>query len=129
VRKGFVEGTTEPREQRRISWKARIDLALGAILLGGLFWSFHESALERQEAIQRYGHTVDAGAYVALIGMLFLLPMGLLFLTAGIGLWRGWRIARFLHWLAVIASVLLVVLGYRVLLFSFLITMDFLRHR
>jgi len=114
---------------RRIPWKAWVDLALGLIFLCGLFWTNHESALERQEALQRYGHVVDAGAYVGLVGVLFLLPMGLLFLIAGIGLWRGWRIARFLHWIAVIVAVLLIVIGHRFLLFSFLMTMGSLRGR
>ncbi len=114
---------------RRVSWTARIDLGLGTVFLLGLAWSFHEAGIERRQDLQRYGHVVDSGAYISLVGVLFLLPMGLLFLLAGIGLWRGWRPARFLHWMAVIATVLLVVVGYRILLFAFMMTMESLRSR
>lgn len=79
-----MEKAMMPRAARRPSWKARIDLALGVIFLCGLAWCFHEAELERRETILRYGYDVDSGAYLETAGTIFLLPIGLMFLVAGL---------------------------------------------
>jgi hypothetical protein len=117
------------RPVRGISWKARIDLALGAVLLLAVAWCHYEAALERKEAILRYGHNVDSGAYIAILGTLFLFPFGLMFLAAGIGLWRRWRIARVLHWMVWIAVLGVIVVFFRFFLFTGMMTTESLRAR
>jgi hypothetical protein len=67
-----------------------------------LLWLSNEAAAD---AVRRYGHNVDSGALEFVAAVLYLAPVALLFSSAAITLWRGWRIRWYAHWFAVAVAV------------------------
>jgi hypothetical protein len=82
---------------------AKIDLCVAACLAALSMLLIHGSNGAAEDAVRRYGYNVDSGAIEWMMGILWAAPLALLFAIASLTLWRGWRIARYVHWLAVAA--------------------------
>jgi uncharacterized membrane protein (DUF2068 family) len=76
---------------------AGIDVAAGILALAlGTAFVLNPSGHSRADSL----HRGDEGSILALGAILFVLPTGALLLAAGVGLWRGRRWGRVLHYVA-----------------------------
>jgi hypothetical protein len=73
-----------------------------ALLAAGLIYLSFGAA---EESVRKYGRNVDSGALEWTIAVLYCLPVALLFALAAVSFWRRWRIARYVHWFAVVCAV------------------------
>jgi hypothetical protein len=75
--------------------------AIAAVTFAALaVWAFLSASQAAAETIRRYGHNVDSGAYRLFLALFYLVPVAVLFALAALSHWRGWRVARGLHWVA-----------------------------
>jgi len=58
-----------------------------------------------EDAVRRYGRNVDSGALEWFVAVTYFAPVALLFALAALSFWRGWQIARYVHWFAVVCAV------------------------
>ena len=87
----------------------QFDGALAAMFAIYGAWLLWDTQAEAADAIRQSGHPpVDAGALAPAFVILFLLPLATLFSAAAIAGARGWRAHRYVHWLAVAATMGLV---------------------
>ncbi len=82
-----------------------VDAALGALFAMAGAWMYWRSGEAAAVAVRRYGHNLDSGAIEYAVVVVFLLPVALLFGVAAVAGARGWRLGRYLHWLAVVAAI------------------------
>ena len=82
-----------------------IDAAFAVLFATAFAWLFHVSVEAAESATTRYGHNVDSGALEFAFASLYLGPMAVLFASASVAIWRGWRFGRALHWVAVLGAV------------------------
>jgi hypothetical protein len=68
-------------------------------------WLMWVSNQEAADAVRRYGHNVDSGALELIAAVVYFVPVALLFSSAAVSLWRGWRIRWYAHWFAVAGAV------------------------
>lgn len=74
-------------------------LALGCWIALG--WCFHAGHKAAGEAVRTYGHNVDSGALIILLGIVYLVPASILLALAGAAFWKSWRIKWFVEVIAV----------------------------
>jgi hypothetical protein len=68
------------------------------VLFGaGFLWSRHAARLAAEQAIRDYGHNVDSGAYLSIIGTLYFLPAAVIFAIASIAMFSAWRFRLAFH--------------------------------
>ena len=75
---------------------------LFAIASAWMFWVSREHAAG---AGRQYGYNVDSGALEYAAVVVFLLPLAILFGVAAVAGARDWRLGRYVHWLALVATV------------------------
>jgi hypothetical protein len=79
----------------RERWLVWLNLLFAGLASAGFLSCYYVAHRAAEEAVRRYGHNVDSGALVALVGWFFFLPAALLSALAAIAFWRGW----WLRWL------------------------------
>jgi hypothetical protein len=88
---------------RTAAW---IDIALALLYAAVFAWLLHASDEAAADAVRRYGRNVDSGALEFIAAIVYFAPVGVLFTSAAVCLWRGWRIRWYIHWIAVAGAVL-----------------------
>jgi hypothetical protein len=83
----------------------RFDAALAGFFAAACLWMFWVAKEQAASAVRQYGYNVDSGALQYAVAIVFLMPVTVLFGAAAIAGSRGWRLGRYVHWLAVIAAV------------------------
>ena len=78
----------------------RLYAAGAALFVAGFFWSQYAARVAAEEAIREYGHNVDSGAYLVIIGTLYFLPSAVIFALASIAMFRAWRFRPAYHLIA-----------------------------
>lgn len=68
-------------------------------------WMLWVSREQAAGAVRQYGYNVDSGALEYAAVVVFLLPLAVLFGVAAVAGARDWRLGRYVHWVAVVASV------------------------
>ena len=87
---------------RTVAW---IDIALAFLYTGLFAWLLDASQEAAADAVRRYGRNVDSGALEYIAAVIYFAPVALLFGSAAVCLWRGWRIRWYVHWIAVAGAV------------------------
>lgn len=86
-----------------------------AIVLACLsFWALYAANEAAVDAARRYGHNIDSGAALILVGESYLAPLALLFVFSAFIQWRKWRLGSVVRWLAIavaLVPILVVVSG------------------
>jgi hypothetical protein len=78
----------------------RLYVIAAALFAAGFFWARHAAQVAAEEAIREYGHNVDSGAYLAVIGALYFLPAAFIFAVASVAMFRAWRFRPAFHFAA-----------------------------
>jgi hypothetical protein len=60
--------------------------------------------------VRTYGHNIDSGVGEFIVAVYYLAPIAVFFAVAGIGLLKYWRLRWYIHWAAVAAIILPIVL-------------------
>jgi hypothetical protein len=81
-----------------------VDAGLAGLFAAACLWMFWSAREQAQAAVRQYGHNVDSGAIQYAVAVVFLLPVTALFGAAAIAGLRGWRVGRYVHWLAIAAA-------------------------
>jgi hypothetical protein len=63
------------------------------------------SSLAAEEAVRRTGHNVDSGVIELMVAEVYCVPVAALFTLAAAVSWRRGRMARYIHWFAVVWAV------------------------
>jgi len=71
-----------------------------ALFLAGFFWSRYAAEAAAAQAVRDYGHNVDSGAYLLIIGTLYFLPAAFIFAAASFAMFRGWHFRWVFHLVA-----------------------------
>lgn len=90
--------------EKRVSskpWRLRIDTGAAIFLAILAGWLIDISNRAADEAVRLYGYNVDSGALTYIAAIIYVLPAAVLFGLAALSLFRGWRLGKFLHWLAI----------------------------
>jgi hypothetical protein len=86
--------------------------AIAAVLFAaGFLWFRHTAGVAAEEAIRDYGHNIDSGAWLAIIGTLYLLPAAIICAVTSVAMFRGWRFGLAFHlitWTWIVSPFLLV---------------------
>ncbi len=91
------------RQMKVRTW--HFDAALAGLFAAACLWMFWVAKEQAASAVRQYGYNVDSGALQYAVAIVFLMPITVLFGAAAIAGSRGWRLGRYVHWLAVAAAV------------------------
>jgi hypothetical protein len=87
---------------RKVAW---VNIAIALLYAGVFAWLLHASHEAAADAVRRYGHNVDSGALEYIAAVLYFAPVALLFGSAAVCLWRGWRIRWYAAGVAIAGAV------------------------
>ena len=93
--------SSAPPARSRAPLLARVDLAVGTLVLALGTWLVAEPSRVARSAAATGRPMVDEGSMLPAGGMLIFLPIGALLVAAGIGLWRHRPWGRVVHYVAI----------------------------
>jgi len=88
-----------------MSGTAKTDAAVALLFAALCGWSLYAANEAAADAVRRYGHNVDSGAYVFFLGLFYFAPLALLFSAAAFAHFRNWRFGKWVHRLAITCTV------------------------
>jgi hypothetical protein len=75
----------------------RLYAIAAALFAVGFIWSRYAAQAAAEQAIRDYGHNVDSGAYLLLIGATYFLPAAVIFAIASTAMFRAWQFKLLFH--------------------------------